>query len=137
MKKVNITITPSTEAQVKDLFDTQKGGLETAIESYLVMRKPVLDSIRELFGREELVALLDLHNGTMMNAKFTSPELLARHLEEAEELEATCTRHGADLENMKTKILGLTHPQSLYLIHECYRFWYTDLYGNDFEKFRL
>lgn len=135
MKKVNITISESTEKQIRDLFETQKSGLEMAVDSYLVLRKGVLKSIKGVFTREEIISLLDIHNGTMMDARFTRPEMMAAHMEDAENYEGTCQRHGADLETLKKKIIGLSHPQSLYLSQECYRFWYCDLYGQDLDGF--
>lgn len=135
MKKVNIELQEEKVQQIAALFTSQKEGLTQSVENYLVLRASTLNSLKGLFNREELITLLDLHNGTMYEPRFTSPSILQAHLEDGELLEGTCTRQGSDYKVLNEKISKLSHAQSLFLIEECWRFWNVETYGQEINNF--
>lgn len=93
------------------------------MQNYLAIRDHALRELEGVFNREEIIALLDMYNGTIYDTKFTAPQFLQIHIEDAEQFESTVTRQGANLEQLIQKVKNLTHAQSLVLIEECWRFW--------------
>lgn len=125
MKKVNITLTEADTQRIASLYPTQKEGLELAVRNYLAIRDNALLELRGVFNREEIIAFVDIYNGTMYDPTFVGRQYLSIQLEDAEAFEGIVTRHGADLQVMLTKVSQLTHAQALVLAEECWRFWYA------------
>jgi hypothetical protein len=138
MKTVNISLMQDRINQVASLYPTQKEGLATCVENYIILRSAGLASLKGIFTKEELITLLDLHNGTMYEPRFSSPGILIAHLEDGQNLEGICDRQGSDFDEIKIKIEKLNHLQSLVLIEECWRFWYVDeSYSQNIDKFLI
>ena len=136
MKTVNIFLNENSIDQVKNLYPTQKEGLKQAVENYLIIRQGTINELKGRFNREELISIVDIHNATTYESRFTSPSILQAHIEDGELYESVCSRHGADLKGLIDKIQKLTHAQSLVLIEEAWRFWYGSEEGSkDLENF--
>lgn len=125
MKKVNITLTETDTQRISSLYPTQKEGLELCVRNYLTVRDYTLLELKGVFGREELIVLLDIYNGTMYDPTFTGSQFISIQLEDAEKFENAVSRHNADLKTMLEKVNKLTHAQALVLAEECWRFWYA------------
>lgn len=124
MKKINITISENTADRIKSIYSTQKEGTELAIENYIAVRDNALRELKGIFEKEELIALLDMYNGTIYEPKFAGPQFLAMQIADSERFQVSVTRHGANIEELLKKVKKLTHSQSMVLVEECWLFWY-------------
>jgi len=75
MKKINARINDNTEEFLNTFFKTKSSGAEYILDAMPGFYKRALHDIKDLFSDNELKAMIDTFNGTML-----TPNLAGQHL---------------------------------------------------------
>ena len=135
MKKVGIRLTPEQAKQLLTESKSDASRIEELIEGWQYLQAHTLRELKGKFTREELIAITDAQNGTMLQPQFqASPSAFRAHLEDFEALESGFSRHGANAEAALAKVRTLTAAQVYYLQQAIDDFW-NKTNGTDLEAF--
>jgi hypothetical protein len=119
-----------SERETKRLYEKYGSvyqGLKRAVSGYNALQPSTLAEIRGLFSREEVVAMTDSLNGTILDeGHMCSPAVMLFGFSDSERLDGRFTAHGADFSAFEAKFEGLTSAQCFFLIEEIRRFWEGD-----------
>ncbi|MFD1820391.1 hypothetical protein [Pseudarcicella hirudinis] len=114
--------------------NSQTKNTQEFVEGFFYVYKHTLFELKGLFTRGEIIALFDMQNGLMLTPQFqASANIFCSHCQEAEELDGTFSRHGADSAIAIEKIRNLTSSQVFVLQAEIAKFWNLNE-GQDLEK---
>lgn len=125
-KNATIRLPEETQNRLKENF----GGIQTAIslivEPFEKLRILTLSELKGYFTKEEMTALVDSQNGTMLTPDFIyNKSFLIAQLEDFEQLEAGFSRHNADYGNVIGKINSLSQSQVYFLLISIHISWNT------------
>lgn len=125
--KTTVRLNPNQAEKIQEYGKAISSTIEGMTEGFLAIRNHTLLEIKGFFTREELVALTDSLNGTLLEENFKPNKSMAiAHLEDFEQFENGISRHGADPDQLLAKIGNLTSAQIYFLQEEILRFWNVD-----------
>lgn len=120
------TIRTSTEIAklLAEVDDRPTTASQTAIELFVFIRRATLAELKGTFTGPEIKAMVDAYNGTMLVNKYlANTKMFAAHMEDAETLDGTCTRHQANAKQLLIKLEKLTSAQAATMQLELSLFW--------------
>jgi hypothetical protein len=122
--QTSIRITDDSEKFLTPLFDNRNEAIQAAIDAYNSIRRYTLKELTGIFTREEIIAMVDNLNGTMLQPEYqANKDIYIAHLEDGEKFEYLSDRFKIDFTTLKTKVGGLTAAQIFFLQAEIERFW--------------
>lgn len=135
-----VRITEDLEKKYKALYGTKTTGAQEAVECFLYLRAHTLAGLKCYFTKNELSALIDIQNGTIMQSQFAiSKEVLIAEIQDSNKIEGLAARWGININKLISKIGNLFAAQVYFLQSEINRFWNVpEAYGSpspDLEKF--
>lgn len=122
MKKYSLYTNPQLMDAVAGLYGKQGEGVTSALDCFLELNRR-MTAIKLPFSREELIAIIDAYNGTMMDRKFFVLDFFRVQMEDAEAYESTCTRHGCDVQTLIEKAGTLHYAELFFMLEQINRFW--------------
>ncbi len=131
-RKENFFINPSVMDGLYSLYDNKGRAVDTAAESFMVLRNRGLVLVKEAgLTRDELTAIVSMYNGTMIEKKFCFKPYLTVQIEDAEMYEKGCSSYNVDSINLVKKIEAMDEMAVFFLIEEVNRFWNVEgAYGS-------
>lgn len=124
LKNTNFRLTEDVRNELKNLYGSHAAGLEFHIPGMLKLRQYTLHELRGVFTKEELTAIVDSQNGTMLVVDYLpNVGVMAAHLEDFEKFENGISRHGANPQVLLQKINKLTASQVYWLQDDIKVFW--------------
>lgn len=123
MKAITIRLNEKTVSAYETDYKNATSAATQAAESFWIIRRYALNELKGIFSKEEITALCDIFNGTIIQPEFSNKSVLIAQLEDSEKFEDISSRHGFDYEKLQSKIEQLTSAQVFFLIHEIDRFW--------------
>lgn len=135
----NVKVTVKQLEQLDGLFRYRNEGVEVAIDSFLVLRRVALAQLKGVFTEQELSALVDCFNSTMLTKSMQAyKEIILAQVQDSNKYEGLYEKWGIEAVSFEGKINQLTELQSFFLQEELYRFWNGAGYGYpmpELEKF--
>lgn len=105
-------------------YSSANGGVNRALYLLENLEKRLGAEIRGTFTEDELKAILDANNGTMVSEPFWgSQRAMAIQMEDAEQFDQVGKKWGVDVSVIIEKIQDLSPASFLYFHEEIYRFW--------------
>lgn len=135
IKTINVEAQDFVLEEVKRLYSLQKEGLASFLTNYFYLRKSTLRTLVNVFERNELIALVDMFNGTMHNSQISTPDILVVIIEDSETYENISKRHDLNLNKLLDKVKSLSHIQTMILIEEIAGFWNVESNGSNLDDF--
>lgn len=124
----------SVRRALNDIDEKPTTAAQFVLQIFPGLRRGVLQELKGMFTREEIIAMADAWNGTMPTWNYLSiPKMFLIHMEDAENYEAAISKHGAKPAEMLEKIGRLNAAQCAILQLELYIFWnngHTSSYGS-------
>lgn len=122
------TVSPKLQDEIADqlieIAGTKNAGASEAIEAYIYIRRATLHELKGVFTKEEAAALADMYNATLLTPRLqVQPEVIRAEIEDSERYENTCSRHGANMDELLKKTDVLTAAQVFVLQQELVRAW--------------
>lgn len=122
------TVSPKLQdeiaVQLTEIAGTKNAGASEAIEGYIYIRRSTLFELKGKFTKEEATALADMYNATLLTPRLqVQPEVIRAQIEDSERYERTCSRHGANPEELLKKTDKMTAAQVFVLQQELVRAW--------------
>lgn len=116
-KNATIRLPEEIQGKLKENF----GGIQTAIslivEPFEKLRVLTMKELEGFFTKEEMTALVDSQNGTMLTPDFIyNKSFLIAQLEDFEQLESGFSRHNADVAKTIEKINTLLSQSQVYFL---------------------
>ena len=122
--QTSIRITDDSEKLLTPLFDNRNEAIQAAIDAYNSIRRYTLNEITGIFTREEIIAMVDNLNGTLLQPEYqANKDIYIAHLEDGEKFENLSARFEVDFKTLKAKVEGLTAAQIFFIQAEIERFW--------------
>lgn len=88
-------------------------------------REIMKKQIRPIFTKSEMIALVSMFNGTIVQAEYSdSNSNLEFQINEHEEYNKISLMYNVNVGDLIGKVRNLSDLQTLYLCLECYMFWY-------------
>ena len=126
-RKENIFINPENLTTVAGLFNQRNEAFEAALDTYVHMYNRSQISLKASgFTTQELIALVSMYNGTILERRFSFKPYVITHIEDAERYEGSCSKNGADKDQLIRKISEIDDMTLFFLIEEIYRFWFVE-----------
>lgn len=127
MAKTNtksIRLNPQTEEEFEKLFGSAYAGGTRAAEAYLWLRRYTLKGIKGILTENELYAITDSLNGSIMEPQFiVNQSAVIAHIEDADQFEGLGKKWDIDINALIEKLKSMS-PADLYFLHdEIDRFW--------------
>jgi hypothetical protein len=126
---------------LNDIDEKPTTAAQNALHLFAGLRRGVLQELKGMFTRSEIIAMADSYNGTMPTWNYMSvPNMFEIHMQDAETYEAAISKHGAKPTELLSKVAALSSAQTAVLQLELYIFWnngHSDSYGSptpDLEK---
>lgn len=137
VKVVSVRIEENTAEEYARVYGKTYTGMQIAAESFLSLRKRTFETLKGVFTKEELTALVDSFNGSMRQEKYLNKSVLVVQVEDSEKFDNIANRHNLDYSSFISKIKGLTECQAYFLMDRIFLFMdnNTDnvqLFLNDF-----
>jgi hypothetical protein len=124
MKTITIRLEDNLFKMLSEVDYKPTTAAQNIVELFAYLRRTTLLELKGRFTEQEITVLADIYNGVMPVWKYlANNSMLIAEIEDAEHLEGTCSRHGADFKILIEKIKGLTSAQVAILQLELYRFW--------------
>lgn len=124
MKNVTFRATDKMLSMLTEINTQPSTAASAIIETFVNLRRTIINQLKGMFTREELVALLSGYNGLIPTwDMLPSVELFIWHTQETEKYEAAISQHGADPAVLLKKIESLTSAQVTILQIELWAFW--------------
>lgn len=128
--KTTVRLSPVNAERITAYGKAISSTIEGMTEGFLAIRNHTLLELKGIFTRDELVALTDSLNGTLLEENFKPNKSMAiAHLEDFEQFENGISRHGANSDQLLAKVGNLTAAQIYFLQEEILKFW--NMYTND------
>lgn len=122
--QTSIRLTDDSANEITSLFENRTEAIQSAIDSYLAIRKHTLHELKGVFEENELTAMVDNQNGTMLQIEFqANKSMFIAHLEDGETFEDLSGRWDVDFEKFIAKVNSLTSAQVFFLQAEISRYW--------------
>lgn len=127
MANVTIRIEENILNTIKTNFASAQAGLTLIIEPFDRLRMITIAELKGYFTREEIIALADSQNGTMLTPDYIyNKAFILAQLEDFQTFEGGISRHEADPETLINKVKNLSHSQVYYLLMHIHIFWNTN-----------
>lgn len=131
MSKKKPTLSPYvTESEKKwfaDRYGRPNTGAGLAISSFPFFYTQAILELKEVFTRQEIIAITDCLNGVMFQPMWgTRPEALMANLSDFEELENGISRHETDPKALIDKIKSLSVLAVYFLQDEISLWWKSE-----------
>lgn len=119
------------------LYTNYREGIERSLEGYLLIRERSIRRLKGLFSNDELSAMIDSFNGTMMLPEFmTNTSIFLAHMEDSFKMDYLSDRWGINCNKLTEKLKGLNDFDTYVLQEEIYRFWNEPrAYNNNLNEF--
>lgn len=133
---------PETIKQLEQIHKNKSVGINRACEAYVNLRKYIQHDLKGKFTRDEIGYLADIQNATMFQPEFACrPDMWVANIEDAAQFDGTDEKWGVKLEDLVTKVRGLSPSESFFMQEEIDRFWNTpQAYGHmnaNLERFMM
>jgi hypothetical protein len=116
--------TKQIENVLSSIFASKTAGAETVLESFNYLRLNTLEEIKGIFTREELMSLVEMHNGIIFDARTSSNKgMLVLEIEDKEKFDKQSEQFNYDHKKLIAKIEKLTSAQVYFLILEISKMW--------------
>lgn len=132
MKQISTRVDKKAIVQLQKLYGNNSAGTSRAAECFPYIRRAVIAEIKGTFQINELHAIIDSFNGTIIDPQYSAnKQMLIAHLEDANQYEYIGKRFNIDIQDLLKKVQELTTAQAFFLQEEIYRFWNVEeAYGN-------
>lgn len=121
-------------AQAAEIIGGTGEELISRLQELETITKIATREITGMFTREELIAMIDALNGTLITREILFvPGWLVIEMQDAEALDGRCTMHGADSGQLIAKLQGLSQVQTYALYNLIRGFW--DSENQDLNRF--
>lgn len=132
-KNITIRLDEQQAEQLKKNYGQISTAAQLILEPHERLRKTAMAELQGYFTREELTALVDSQNGTMLTPDFIyNKTFFLAQLEDFEQLENGISRHGADADALMDKVRNLNSGVVYLLVMDIMTFWQA---GNNFDDF--
>jgi len=123
-------------AQAAEIIGGTGEELISRLQELEAITKIATREVTGMFTRQELIAMIDALNGTLINREILFvPGWLVIEMQDAEALDGTCSRHGADAGELIAKLDTLNHTQAYALYNLIRGFWMSDDQSRDLDRF--
>jgi len=133
MKSVSAKLAKQKVERLEKIFGSAYSGVQATCDFFFIQRNLVQKSLKGIFSREELIALCDMHNGTMFQPEMAQKAVLIATIEDAEMYEGTLSNHNVNkneiIDKVETKMSDIF---VFWMIFEISQFWNED---KDLEEF--
>lgn len=134
-KNATIRLQDETHEFLKTNFDGIQSGISLIVEPFDRLRQITIKELKGYFTREEITALIDSQNGTMLTPDFIyNKSFLLAQLEDFEMLEGGISRHKGEPSELFEKIQELSSVQVYYILLDIHIFWQTNSNLEDYFK---
>lgn len=134
-KNTTIRLQDETHEFLKTNFDGIQSGISLIVEPFDRLRQITIKELKGYFTREEITALIDSQNGTMLTPDFIYNKFfLLAQLEDFEMLEGGISRHKVEPSELFEKIQKLSSVQVYYILLDIHIFWQTNSNLEDYFK---
>lgn len=132
-KTVSVRLPENIINEIKENFEGFNAGISLIVEPFDRLRRVTINELKGYFTREEIVALVDSLNGTMLTPEFIyNKQFWVIQLEDFENLENGISRHSANSKILLEKIENLSQSQVYFLLIDIHIFWNS---GCDLEEY--
>lgn len=123
-----VTMTVRTSDKVAEALanyaGTKSAGAIRAVEGFVQLRKYINYELKGVFTREELISIVDAQNGLLLETALQANKgIFLAHCEDAERLESAFSRNGANWDDARVKIEGMSPAQVFFLQDAIALFW--------------
>jgi hypothetical protein len=102
-------------------------GLQVAAEAYFELQMRTLYELKGMFSREEIMAICDNMNGSMISPEFaSSSDMLMSYLQDGDKYDGLFRKWGIDGDDFLKRITALTSAQTWFLMDAVRRYWDQD-----------
>jgi len=134
MKKYSMYTEESLITKVTEIYKKQGEGVTTALDCFIELRRRTLPLLREVFTKQELSAIIDAYNGTIMDRNYFGLQFFIAQIEDADTYESLCAKHEINLQELIEKATKL-HPSELFFLLEEVNWFWNNNQGNDLDVF--
>ncbi len=110
--------------KVQTLYLTQGVGLSRIIDNFYSLRRVAIQTLYNVFTREELSMLVVTLNGVELDGKLMAQRAnLVIHIRDREAYEGACTKWKVDVDPFIKKVEILNPVEVMVIFDEIWRFW--------------
>ncbi len=110
--------------QIDKQYESRTKGVNRLLLFAVKQQELLHEEIRGVFRKEELFAMLDNENGTMIDSRYWGRKrMFLFSLEDGVALDGLDTKWGVDFYVIKDKVESLSNAAFLYLHEQLYLFW--------------
>jgi len=119
-------------------YESANGGVNRSLYLLDNLEKRLATEIRGTFTEQELQAMLDANNGTLITEPFWgSQRAMVIQLEDGDIYDNLGQKWGVDIPKLSFKIMQLSPAAFLFFHEEIYRFWNEPTYGSPTPQLHL
>lgn len=134
-KNATIRLPEEIQNKLKENFGGIQSAISLIVEPFDRLRVMSIAELKDLFTKQELIALIDNQNGVMLTPDFVyNKSFLLAQLEDFEKFENGISRNGAEYAQLANKIDKISNAQVYYLLLDIHIFWETSL---DLEQYLI
>ena len=122
-KAVSAKLDAKKVERLEKVFGSAYSGVQSCVDFFFLQRSLAIKDLKTIFKREEIMALCDMHNGTMFQTEMAQKSVLSATIEDSELYESTLSRFNVKKENLTTKISELSEISVFWLIFEIRQMW--------------
>lgn len=124
MTPVSIRVSDIAISAATSTYGAKVTGLQMAAEGFFQIRKRTIEELRGTFPKNEVFALCDDLNGTMLVPEYqANPSILWAHLEDGNQYEGLFAKWKIDSTAFQERIMALTAAQCFFLQDQIAQFW--------------